>query len=101
VSIGNVITEHGLEGVAEVGDYDWDWSITGVYFQRSSGRFFVYSDSGCSCYSYGETVGALTDLSEVTRAQAIEALRAEGGGGYHAASADDVQREVAKVRDFR
>lgn len=99
MSIYNVIEDNGLTEVAEVGDYDYDWSITGIYFQRSSGRFFAYSDSGCSCYSYGENANALTDLDEVTRARAIELLKEQRGGW--GMSDDDVNREVAKVRDFR
>lgn len=101
MSIYNVIKQHGLEEVAEVGDYGWDWSITGIYFQRSSGRFFAYSDGGCSCYSYGENADDLSDLDEVTRAKAIELLKEQRGDALIGMSADDVQREIAKVRDFR
>ncbi len=99
MSISDVIKHNDLTEVAEVGDYDWEWSITGIYFQRSSGRFFAYSDGGCSCYSYGEDANALSDLDEVTRAKAIELLKEQRGGT--GMSDDDVQREIAKVRDFR
>lgn len=99
MSIHNVIQDNDLTEVAEVGDYDWSWSITGIYFQRSSGRFFAYSDGGCSCYSYGEDANELSDLDEVTRAKAIELLKEQRGGT--GMSDDDVQREIAKVRDFR
>lgn len=99
MSIYDVIDDNDLTEVAEVGDYDWEWSITGIYFQRSSGRFFAYSDSGCSCYSYGEDANTLADLDEVTRAKAIELLKEQRGGT--GVSDDDVARETAKVRDFR
>lgn len=99
MSIYSVIKDNDLTEVAEVGDYDWNWSITGIYFQRSSGRFFAYSDGGCSCYSYGEDANSLSDLDEVTRAKAIELLKEQRGGT--GMSDDDVQREIAKVRDFR
>lgn len=99
MSIYDVIKSNGLEEVAEIGEYGFDWSITGVYFQRSSGRFFTYSDSGCSCYSYGEDVNSLSDLDEVTRDRAIDALKDQRPDGMSAA--DDVQREIAKVRDFK
>lgn len=99
MSIHSVIQDNGLTEVAEVGNYDWSWSITGIYFQRSSGRFFAYSDGGCSCYSYGEDANELSDLDEVTRAKAIELLKERRGGT--GMSDDGVQREIAKVRDFR
>lgn len=99
MSIYNVIKDNDLTEVAEVGDYGWDWSITGIYFQRSSGRFFAYSDSGCSCYSYGEAANELSDLDEVTREAAIDRLKEAFPGSYM--SDDGVQREIAQVRDFR
>lgn len=99
MSIYNVIKDNNLTEVAEVGDYAWDWSITGIYFQRSSGRFFAYIDSGCSCYSYGENADELSDLDEVTRARAIELLKERRSGW--GMSDDDITREIAKVRDFR
>jgi hypothetical protein len=104
VSIGNVITEHGLEEVASLDSGEmYSWSTTEVYFQRSSGRFFILSDSGCSCNYFGEGVDALDDFAEATRTQAIDSLRGAGGSpsAYSDLSADDVQREIAKVRDFR
>ena len=101
MSIDNVIKTNDLTAVASLSAGGYDWSETGVYFQRSSGRFFVLEDSGCSCYYYGEAVDSLSDLAQTTREGAMESLKSLGGGGYLAASADDTQREVAKVRDFR
>jgi hypothetical protein len=101
MSIRSVIESNGLEEVAELSSGDWDWSTTGVYFQRSSGLFFILEDGGCSCNYYGEDVNDLSDLDQVSRERAISAIVDFAGGGYLAASADDVQREIAKVRDFR
>jgi len=99
--ISTVIEDSGLTEVAQLFAGVYDWSETGVYFQRSSGLFFILEDSGCSCNYYGMLVYRLSDLEQVTREGAIEALKSRGGSGYVAASADDVQREIAKVRDFR
>lgn len=101
MSLYDVINLNGLEEVAFLSAGDYDWSETGVYFQRSSGLFFILEDGGCSCYFYGEFVESLSDLDQAPRERAIEALKALGGDGFLAASSDDVQREVAKVRDFR
>lgn len=102
MSLSQVIDDNDLTEVASLDSGEmYSWSTTEVYFQRSSGRFFVLSDSGCSCNYFGDEVRDLSDLEEVTRQRAMEAIRDEGDGGYLAASADDVQREIAKVRDFR
>lgn len=97
-----VIEDNELIQVAGVDSGEmYSWSTTEIYFQRSSGRFFALSGSGCSCNSFGDNVGNLADLNEVTRAQAIQMLKDEAESAYDALAADDVQREVAKVRDFR
>lgn len=102
MSLENVIETNSLELVASLDSGEmYSWSTTEVYFQRSSGRFFVLSDSGCSCNYFGEEVHNLSDFEEVTRERAMDAIRDEGNGGWLAASADNVQREIANVRDFR
>lgn len=102
MTLEQIIDDNDLTEVASIDSGEmYSWSQTTVYFQRSSGRFFVLSGSGCSCNYFGDDVYSLGDLSEVTRQRAMDAIRDEGDGGYLAASADDVQREIAKVRDFR
>lgn len=102
MTLYDVIEDHGLEEVASLDSGEmYNWAKTDVYFQRSSGRFFILSDSGCSCNYFGDGVHSLADFVEVSRDRAIQALRDEAGSAYEALAADDVQREIAKVRDFR
>jgi hypothetical protein len=37
--------------IAEVGDWDYSWSLYAVFQDIDSGQLFSTTDSGCSCYS--------------------------------------------------
>lgn len=102
MTLDDIIKDNGLEEVASVDSGEmYSWSTIVIYFQRSSGRFFGLSGSGCSCNYFGDDVTSFSDLTEVTRAQAMQGIRDEASSAYDALSSDEIQREVAKVRDFR
>ncbi len=102
MNLEQIIQAEDLVEVASVQSGEmYSWSQTTVYFQHRSGRFFVVSGSGCSCNYFGDDVYSLADFSEVSRQGAMDALRAEASSGYEAIAADEINREIAKVRDFR
>lgn len=54
-----------LEILFECGDYDYEWSVFGVFKDVSTGELWYGGDSGCSCYgSWEETTRE--DLTKIT-----------------------------------
>lgn len=66
----------GTELVAEVGDWDYSWSVVAVFRDLTSGKLYWGSDSGCSCYSPFEDVTSVEGLSGLTKATYTELERA-------------------------
>lgn len=54
------------------GHYDYDWDETDVW--SKDGRVFALFDSGCSCYSFGESMDADTIEGELVEVQSIPSL---------------------------
>ncbi|QDF14197.1 hypothetical protein SEA_GARDENSTATE_24 [Microbacterium phage GardenState] len=98
-------TEDFIEvDVADTGGYSW--SAFGVYFSPSARRYFWLSDSGCSCYSYGEYVASIEDFENGSREDALRAAKAEvtvptkedRWGDYF--TQDQRDRILAAIRNF-
>ncbi len=58
--------------IAEVTDADYEWSTTAILRRPSDGALFYVTDSGCSCYGFGENI----DVSDLQPVRSInEAVR--------------------------
>ena len=55
--------------VAETGQYDYEWHIVAL-LRDEEGNLFFASDSGCSCYGFGEnlTIKGLTPVTHWSQA---------------------------------
>jgi len=78
--------------VAETGQYDYEWHIVAL-LQDEEGNLFFASDSGCSCYGFGDdlTERNLTPVKHWS--EAVDLARAEIDGYF---LTDD---EVAKFAE--
>ncbi len=63
-----------LVEVFEAGDDDYSWNIFKGW-KAPSGRFFWFSDSGCSCYGFGDNFTSAADLSDGDRDALERAFR--------------------------
>lgn len=57
----------GLEKVAEIGEYGYDWSLLVVWRRLADGAMFWDSNSGCSCVGPWEFVRSTSELRSLTR----------------------------------
>lgn len=76
--------------VTGAGDYDWEWRGVRVWYSPSARRYFWYTDSGCSCNTYGDSMRSASDFRDGDRAAVLYAV--EGYG--------DSERAKAHIRDF-
>ncbi|AYR03243.1 hypothetical protein SEA_OCTOBIEN14_106 [Gordonia phage Octobien14] len=86
------------EVIAEVGEYDWSWSVTTAFFDPVHNAYRVGSDSGCSCY--GEWEDGIESLEPVGAAEAMRRFRKEANDpGHYGVKSEDIEAEVKKIRE--
>lgn len=100
-TVDEIAREHGLVSVAYVSSGGYSWAATEVFYDPAAVRFRWYSDSGCSCNYYGESVTGLGDFGDGDRDAAIEALKGAAGHWEGDADPETVARATDKVRDYR
>jgi hypothetical protein len=81
--------------IAEVGDWDYSWSLFAV-FADDGGRLYSVTDSGCSCYSPYEFEEDLDWKPLGSIHDAIKEARAWNG-----ASNKDIEDFVADLMEYR
>lgn len=87
------------ESVAEVYCGGYSWGIACVWRDKSSGRLYGDTDSGCSCYGpfdesgYGASEYTLGDLTEVTS-------RDDAGALLSGVSGEDGGPSTTETLDF-
>lgn len=97
MSIYDVLPEFA-EQIWEDGDYDWEWSISAVYYDPASRVYYWYSDAGCSCSSFGDYASSLSDLYAGRLEEAVDFA----GGVKHRipfrVEANRIQREYEESK---
>lgn len=85
----------GLELLAVAEDNEpWQFDICALWRDIVSGRFFMGSDSGCSCPSPFENVRGVGDLTEVTDRGQARAYLVSGSPNYTADSTYAMLRAI-------
>lgn len=88
-------TACGLELLAAAEeDEPYQFNICALWRDIESGRYFMASDSGCSCPSPFEDVRTVSDLTEVTTRTAAQSFLVSGGMGYTAATTAGLLRSI-------
>ena len=90
------LEQSGYKFEFSYGYWDYDWSQTAVYSR--DGRVFTLSDSGCSCYYWGENFTRESvegELEQVFDLPGIQELRDQHFG--HGQDPFDTQEEYRKL----
>ena len=91
----------GLIEVAEVGDWDYSWHTTAVFYDKTHKAMRVSWDSGCSCYWPWESHYSIDDFGPpMGMGEAIKEFRKEAGDMYSNNSHDEIEKAVQEIREF-
>ena len=99
----DVVETEGLIELTAIGEYDYSWSEMKVFYQPKSRRFFWLEDSGCSCYSWGDSIDGFADFSDGDKAAALRAVGAYADGlvgVQYASSTEELAAAKAAIRNF-
>ncbi len=96
--IEKIIKELRLTEVISVQSDDCEWDGFTAW-RTPRGRFYWFTDSGCSCTSFGEVIESASELSDGTRADLERAFREWAGA--HAIDHVNVIDTIEKMRQIR
>ena len=70
-----------LEDVGEFGDYDYSWWEFRAWYDPQARIYYWYSDAGCSCSSFMDSVESVSELSVGRKEELLRAAQEEGRSG--------------------
>lgn len=66
----------------DLGSGGYEWDELHAFYSPSRRRFFWYSDSGCSCNSWGDELRTIDDFENGTKADLMAAINRYCDDGY-------------------
>lgn len=72
LTLADGVGEVEFDVLAKVEDNDYSWSAEAVLRRKTDGALFFATDSGCSCYGFGELIN-VSDLKPLRKFE--DALR--------------------------
>lgn len=88
--------------VALLGDGGgWDWTDFNAFYSPSARRYFWHGDSGCSCNSWGDSLGDADSFENGDRAALLRAWQTFAKEHEYSIGVTDYTSGVETIRNFK